>query len=101
MRGIFITGSHSNDSEIQHAVRDKLTPAILHAPSGELDCVRISDALRLKSPQADSASAFSTIPYAPSKEAIFASRYKLYVPSVAEVRAEIKREVRALEGCAA
>ncbi len=28
---------------------------------------------------------------------IFASRYKLYVPSVAELRAEIKREVKALE----
>ena len=28
---------------------------------------------------------------------IFASRYKLYVPSVAELRAEIKREVRVLE----
>jgi len=31
------------------------------------------------------------------QQKIFASRYKLYVPSVAELRAEIKREVRALE----
>lgn len=31
------------------------------------------------------------------QQKIFASRYKLYVPSVAELRAEIKREVKALE----
>lgn len=87
VRGIFITDTQSNCSDIQHAVRDKLTPSILHAPSGELGGVRISDALRRKLPQADSALALS--------------RYKLYVPSVVELRAEIKREVRALEGGAA
>ncbi|MCX6993227.1 MAG: hypothetical protein NT011_08820 [Kiritimatiellaeota bacterium] len=68
---------------ICHALRDKLKPAFLHALSEELDGARISDALRRKSSQVSFASAFRL--------------YKLYVPSVAELRAEIKREVRALE----
>ena len=60
--------SISGGTENSNAVRAVSDAAILHAPRGESGGVRISEALRRKSPQADSTLALSMIPYAPRKE---------------------------------
>ena len=68
---------------------------------------QISDAVRRKSPPADSGTLAlggsgvraAVVKYTlgpDQRKTIFASRYKLHLPSEAELRAELRREVRAL-----